>query len=92
MAFDPIRLRDVARRTRKSLLGHVFVIQLTGEEAEFIEQAVRLNRRMLDRGVEHELLDRAFTLIHGKLNDSWRATPAAQELEREHKEALGVEG
>lgn len=46
-------------------------IDLTGEEWEQLVQALRLNRRMLDRGPEHELLDRALTLVMEKARKDW---------------------
>jgi hypothetical protein len=52
-----------------------YSIVLTGEELEQLGFAASLNRRMFDRGPEHETLDAAFDIVLGKcalvLNAEW---------------------
>lgn len=40
-----------------------YAITLTGEELEQVNFAALLNRRMFDRGAEHETLDAAFSTV-----------------------------
>jgi hypothetical protein len=52
-----------------------YTITLTGEELEQVGFAASLNRRMLDRGPEHETIRRAFEIVEKKcaeiLNAEW---------------------
>jgi len=52
-----------------------YTITLSGEELERLGFAASLNRRMLDRGPEHETLRRAFEIVEKKcaeiLNSEW---------------------
>jgi hypothetical protein len=52
-----------------------YAITLSGEELERLGFAASLNRRMLDRGPEHETLDAAFSTVLEKcaaiLNVEW---------------------
>jgi hypothetical protein len=43
-----------------------YEITISPEEWELLRHATLLNRRMLDRGFEHTLLDKAFTCIMEK--------------------------
>jgi len=78
-----IRLVSMTPEERKAQLAkHTdllrslsYTITLTGEELEQLNFAASLNRRMFDRGPEHETLDDAFKIVLEKcasiLNTEW---------------------
>lgn len=60
------RFNNRAKKRNALMKSLSYPITLTGDELITIARAASLNRRMFDRGAEHEALDEAFQIIEKK--------------------------
>ena len=79
------RSKDLRKRESQLRRATPVTVEFTGGEVEQILQAMMLNRRMLSRSPEHDVLDRALTLVAQKTRMALAATPEGQELAEEQK-------